>query len=104
MANKVCCEKVDVQNTKEMNDRDYLVDLLSSEKDIVKNMCVALTEASNRKLHEEFFEIFETVVALQEEAYVLAWNNGWYALEEAEEKKIKEKAKELQKKLEELEN
>jgi len=106
MANskKVCCEEVTVEKTKEMNDRDYLVDILSSEKDITKNMCVALTEASNSKLHEEFFEIFETVAALQEEAYLLAWNNGWYTLEEAENTKISQKEKELQKKLDELSN
>jgi len=60
MASKVCCDEVSVEKTKEMNDRDYLVDILSCEKDITKNMCVALTEASNSKLHDEFFEIFET--------------------------------------------
>lgn len=102
MASKVCCDMVEVEKTKEMNDRDYLVDILSSEKDILKNMCVALTEASNSKLHEEFYKFFDVVQALQEEAYVLAWNNGWYSLEEAEEKKIGTKAKELQKKMEEL--
>lgn len=104
MANKVCCETVDVDKTKEMNDRDYLVDLLSSEKDITKNMCVAITEASNKDLRDAFFEIFEEVASMQEEAYILAWNNGWYSLEEAEEKKIKEKVKELQKKLDEFSN
>lgn len=104
MANKVYCDEVSVEKTKEMNDRDYLVDILSNEKDITKNMCVALTEASNSKLHEEIFEIFDTVAALQEEAYILAWNKGWYTLEEAEKTKISQKEKELQKKLEELSN
>lgn len=104
MANKVCCEETEVAKTKEMNERDYLIDILSSEKDITKNMCVALTEASNMKLHSEFLEIFDVVEEIQAEAYELAWNNGWYSLEEAEKTKIKEKEKELQKKLDELSN
>lgn len=104
MANKVCCEKTEVEQTKEMNDRDYLLDLLCSEKEITKNTCIALTEASNIPLHDEWYEYFTTVEAIQTEAYELAWNNGWYTLEEAEKTKISQKQKELQKKLDELAN
>lgn len=104
MANKVCCEETQVDKIKEMNDRDYLVDILCSEKEITKNMCTALTEASNTHLHEELYNIFETVEQIQAETYELAWNNGWYSLEEAEKTKISQKAKELQKKLDELSN
>ncbi len=104
MANKVCCKETKVDATKNMNERDYLIDILSSEKDITKNMCVALTEASNKKLNSEFKEIYDSVEEIQREAYDLAWNNGWYSLEEAETKKISEKATELQKKLDELSN
>ena len=39
---------------------------------------------------------------MQAKAFELAWNNGWYKLEEAEKTKIKEKKKEMLKKLEEL--
>lgn len=104
MANKVCCKETKVDATKNMNERDYLIDILCSEKDITKNMCVALTEASNQKLNKEFKEIFDTVETLQREAYDLAWNNGWYSLEEAQATKISEKQTELQKKLDELSN
>lgn len=102
MANKICCNETKVPETIHLNDRDYLNDILSSEKDITKNMCIALTEASNTKLHEELYNYFTTVLELQEEAYELAWNNGWYKLEEAETTKISEKVKDLQKKLKEL--
>lgn len=104
MAKKVCCKETSVDATKNMNERDYLVDILSSEKDITKNMCVALTEASNEKLHSDFKEIFDTVESLQREAYNLAWNKGWYTLEEAEQTKISEKQTELQTKLDEFSN
>lgn len=104
MANKVCCKETSVDKTKNMNERDYLVDILSSEKDVTKNMCVALTEASNEKLHNEFKEMFDTVESLQREAYNLAWNKGWYTLEEAQTSKISEKQTELQNKLDEFSN
>ena len=38
MANKVCCEEVKVSASIEMNDRDYLNDILASEKDLSMNL------------------------------------------------------------------
>lgn len=102
MGTKVECEKVEVMQTKEMNDRDLVVDLLSSLKAITTNTATALTEASNDKLHKQIFEFFNEVKDNQAEVYELAWNYGWYSLEEAEETKIKQKKKDLQTKLDEL--
>ena len=52
MASKVCCDEVKVSSTIDLNDRDYLNDLLYDEKGIVVNTATALTEASNDKLKE----------------------------------------------------
>lgn len=102
MANKVCCEEMKVSSTIDMNDRDYLNDILYNEKSILVNTTTALTEASNDKLKKEIIKFFETVEQLQRDTYELAWNNGWYVLEESEKTKINQKLKELQKKLDEL--
>lgn len=104
MASKVCCDEVKVESTLDMNDRDYLNDLLYDEKSIVVNTATALTEASNDELKEDILKFFETVEQIQRETYELAWNNGWYVLEESEKTKINQKSKELQKKLDELSN
>ena len=104
MASKVCCDEVKVESTIDMNDRDYLNDLLYDEKNIVVNTATALTEASNDELKEDIVKFFETVEQIQRETYELAWNNGWYVLEESEKTKINQKSKELQKKLDELSN
>ncbi len=104
MASKVCCDEVKVESTIDMNDRDYLNDLLYDEKNIVVNTATALTEASNDELKEDILKFFETVEQIQRETYELAWNNGWYVLEESEKTKINQKSKELQKKLDELSN
>jgi spore coat protein CotF len=100
--NKICCEEVNVDETIDLNDRDYLNDILYNEKNILVNTTTALTEASNEKLQKEIQDIFNTIYKLQSSSYELAWNNGWYILEESEKNKINQKAKELQKKLDEL--
>lgn len=102
--NKVCCDEIKVDETIDLNDRDYLNDILYNEKTITVNTITALTEASNEKLQKEILDIFNTVYKLQSETYELAWNFGWYTLEESEKTKIKQKEKELQKKLDELSN
>ena len=102
MASKVKCDETKVEQTKCMNDRDFLNDLLASEKEITTNTATAITEASNRKLENMFLEFFDSIEAIQRDTYELAWNNGWYTLEQAEKTKINQKAKELQKKLDEL--
>ncbi len=101
-SNKICCEETKVEQNYEMNDRDYLNDILSGEKAITVNTATAVTEASNEKLRKEFLNFFDTVKELQSSTFELAWNNGWYSLEESEKTKLKEKTKELQKKLDEL--
>lgn len=104
MASKVKCDETQVEQTKCMNDRDFLNDLLASEKDITINTATAITEASNRKLENMFLEFFDSIEAIQRDAYELAWNNGWYELESAETKKINESVKKLNQKIEELSN
>ena len=104
MASKVKCEETKQEKTKCMTDRDFLNDILSSEKDITSNTATSITEASNRNLASLFLDFFDITEELQREAYELAWNNGWYTLEEAETKKIKEEIKNLTKRLDELSN
>ena len=104
MASKVKCEETKQEKTKCMTDRDFLNDILSSEKDITSNTATSITEASNRNLASLFLDFFDITEQLQREAYELAWNNGWYTLEEAETKKIKEEVKNLTKRLDELSN
>ena len=102
MASKVCCNETKVSSTLDMNDRDYLNDILYNEKTILVNTATALTEASNDKLKKDILKFFETIEQLQRETYELAWNNGWYVLEESDKTKITQKEKELQKKLDEI--
>ena len=95
MTSKVKCEETKVEKTKCMTDRDFLNDILASEKEITTNTALAVTEASNRKLENMYLDFFDTIEAIQRDTYELAWDNGWYELEAAETKKINETTKKL---------
>lgn len=104
MNQKLENEKTPVLESLEMNDCDYLNDLLETEKNISVNLCIALNEASNEHLFKELYKIFKDVKDCQRNLFELSFSNGWYSLEKAEEQKINQKIKELQQKLEKTEN
>lgn len=100
--NKVENPKTEVPETKEMNDRDYLDDLLESCKNMSNNLSYALSEMSNDELYKEVFSMFSDTKKLSKELYQLMFKNGWYSLEKAEETKIQEKLAELKGKMSQL--
>lgn len=86
--NKIENEMTEVSCTKEMNDRDVLNDVLLTLKNLSNNYSVVIDEMSNKKLYKEISALCKETKELAREAYELAFANGWYSLEEAEENKI----------------
>ena len=99
---KICNKEVKVPATMCLNDRDYLLDVLASEKNMAVNLSIALNEASNSSLYDVIEEIDDQVRAVQRKLYNLAFQSGWYILEEVPQKKIDEKYNSLMKKYDEL--
>lgn len=95
MNNKICNPKTEVPQTKEMNDCNYLTDMLETEKNMSVNLCIALNEASNEDLFEELKDLFEDVKECQRDLYELSFKKGWYSLEAAEQNKIEQTYNEL---------
>jgi len=89
--NKISNMKTEVPETTQMNDKDYITDMLATEKDMLKNYCIAMTEASNEELHNQFKNFFNDIDNLEREIYELMFQKGWYSLEKAESQKIQEK-------------
>lgn len=89
--NKISNPKTEVPETKEMNDKDYITTVLTIEKAMVKNYAVALTEASNNDLYEDYCDMFNDVSDLQREIYNLMFKKGWYCLEQSDQNKITQK-------------
>lgn len=91
MNNKISNPKVEVPKGVSINDKDYMNSLLSCLKEMVKNYAIALTEASNENLYNQYKEMFDTYSNLQREVFEVMFRKGWYVLEQAEEQKINSK-------------
>lgn len=94
--------KVEVPTGKQMNDCDYLTSILELEKNMSNNYSIALNEASNDYLYEDYFTLLEDTKDIAREIYNLMFQYGWYTLEEAEEEKVTEKVNCFTQKLEEI--
>ena len=74
-----------------LTEKDYLSSLLSCLKEMEKNYVVAMTEASNENLYQQYKGIFDELSSLQRETYEMMFKCGWYILEQAESNKVKSK-------------
>lgn len=101
---KVSNPKTEVPETKNMNERDYLNDLLETEKNMSVNLTIALNEASNEELYNKIKNIYESVKQSQRDLFELMFRNGWYCLEKAEEQKITQSINKLEQSMQELNN
>ena len=90
MKNKVQNPKTEVPANSNMNDRDFLNDILESEKNMSVNYTYALNEASNEELFKRIYDMFIHIKETQRNLFELSFKKGWYTLEKAEENKINE--------------
>ena len=93
--NKVQNPMTEVPQTRDMNDRDYLNDMLETEKNMSVNFTYALNEASNEELFEMIYNMFQNIKQSQRNLFELAFRKGWYSLEKAEDTKINEEYNKL---------
>lgn len=100
--NKVGNQKVEVPKTPEMNDRDYLNDVLQNEKCMSDNLSIALNEASNEQLFNEVLAMFSATKAAARDLYNMMFKFGWYSLEKAEAQKINQTITECNEKMSEI--
>lgn len=97
--NQISNPKTEIPKGTKLNDKDYMNSLLSSLKEIVKNYSVALTEASNENLYNEYKTMFDEYSKLQREVYEIMFRKGWYSLEKAEQQKLDTKYQTLNQEL-----
>lgn len=99
---KIQNNKIELLETMEMNDENYLNDLLETIKNMSNNLSIALNEASNEVLFSKLKIMFDEVKKMQRELFEISFSLGFYKLEEATKTKIDEKNKELSKKLNQI--
>lgn len=103
MNNKVQNPKIELDSSIEMNDENYLNDILETEKNISVNFTYALNEASNETLFNEIYEMFKQIKEAQRNLFELSFRKGFYTLEKAETNKINEEYNTLLNKFNEIE-
>ncbi|GGE80926.1 spore coat protein [Priestia taiwanensis] len=76
--------------TPDMNDRDFLNDMLATEKYMTSSYATALHEASNETLYADLKTIYDATENCQRELFNLMFRKGWYKLEPIEAQKIQQ--------------
>ncbi|MCA1024041.1 spore coat protein [Halobacillus litoralis] len=77
-----------VPQTPQMNERDFVNDLLATEKYMTSSYSTALNEASNQAIYQDLATIFKETQDCQRNLYNLMFKHGWYALEQEENQKL----------------
>lgn len=103
MNNKVQNPKIELDSSIEMNDENYLNDILETEKNMSVNFTYALNEASNETLFNEIYEMFKQIKEAQRNLFELSFRKGFYTLEKAETNKINKEYNTLLNKFNEIE-
>lgn len=78
---KIQNPKVEMPNTPQMNEQDFLNDMLSTEKYMTTSYSFALNEASHKALYDDLALICKETDDMQRELYNLMFKKGWYSLE-----------------------
>lgn len=69
--------------TPQMNERDFINDILSTQKYFSSSYGVAINEMSHQALFQDISTIANETQMMQRELYNLMFQKGWYGLEKA---------------------
>lgn len=86
--NKVQNPEIPIAKTPQMNERDFINDMLSAEKYMTSAYDIALNEASNDMFYQDILTIYTETQNCQRNLFNLMFQNGWYKLEKAEQQKV----------------
>ncbi|MBD8071481.1 spore coat protein [Bacillus sp. PS06] len=90
-SNMIKNPKTTIPKTPSMNDRDFLNDMLSTEKYLTDSYCTALNEMSHEALYQDIRQIFNETQDCQRQLFNLMYKNGWYKLEAEDAQKVEQK-------------
>ena len=77
MNKEISNQKIEVEEGIELNDKDYINDLLTTLKAIVKDYTVALTEVSNETLFSKYKKMYDDLLQLQRETFETMFRCGF---------------------------
>ena len=94
--NQIQNPETQIPKTPQMNDRDFLNDMLTTEKYMASSYGIFLNEASNQQLYQDMLNIFTETQNCQRELFNLMFKKGWYKLEAADPQKLQQSYQQFQ--------
>lgn len=85
-----------ITKTPQMNDRDFINDILTTEKYMTDAYTTALHECSHDQLYRDVLAIYNETANAQREVYNLMFRKGWYKVEAAEPQKLQQSYQQFQ--------
>ncbi|WZY00572.1 spore coat protein [Bacillus sp. FSL W7-1360] len=90
MSKKIQNPAIPIPDTSNMTDRDFITDMLTTEKYITVSYAIAEHEASHTSLYETIHQISNESNQMQRRLYECMFQKGLYPLEAADTSKIQE--------------
>ncbi|UCZ52581.1 spore coat protein [Bacillus shivajii] len=78
---KIQNPKTQVPQTPQMNDRDYINDMLTTEKYMTSAYSVAANEASHESLYSDIQQICNEAQRCQRDLFNVMFEKGWYSFD-----------------------
>lgn len=82
-----------------MSDKDYLLEMLTTEKNISVNLVYALNEASHKNIYDLYFKMFKSINKITKDIYEECVNKGYYQKNNIPYKKIIDSYNQLSKEI-----
>ncbi|MEH6944805.1 spore coat protein [Bacillus sp. JJ722] len=86
--NKIQNPETTVPQTPQMNDRDFINDMLATEKHMTNSYSTAMHEASHKGLYQEIYTAFQESSQAQRDLYNLMFKKGWYGMDKAQQQGV----------------
>lgn len=88
--NKIQNQETKIPKTPQMNERDFINDMLTTEKYLAQSYNVALNEASHEHLYQDLLSVFTETQQAQRDLFELMFKKGWYSLEAQDPSKLQQ--------------
>lgn len=93
---KIQNQKTQIPQTPQMNDRDYINDMLTTEKYMTSSYSTALNEASHASLYSDIQTICNESQQCQRDLFNLMFEKGWYSFDAADSQTLQQSYQQYQ--------
>lgn len=93
---KIQNPKIQTPNTPQMNERDFLNDMLTTEKYMTTSYTNAIHEASHQSLYNDLLKIYTETENAQRNIFNLMFKKGWYHIDAENQQNLQQSYQQFQ--------